>query len=110
MFGKLTLIILSLGALSCVLLVQRQQRIDLAAEMSRTHMRLRQHERALWRLRTDIAFATRPDRVRRAIERLGVEWESIPGRLDQRRWNDGPHYAEVPPAPVPRGDRMEYGG
>lgn len=110
MFAKLVVIIVALGAIACALLVQRQQRIDMAAEMSRTHMRIQQHERAIWRLRTDIAFATRPERIRQAIAKLDVEWESIPGRLDQRRWQDEFRYAEAPPAPAPVMNREEFGG
>lgn len=36
MFGKLVLLILVLGGVSAAMLVDRQQRLDLAAEMQRT--------------------------------------------------------------------------
>ena len=120
MFGKLVLIILSLGAVACLLLVQRQQRIDLAAEMSRAHSRLRDHERALWRLRADVAFATRADRIERAIASEDVEWVSIPGRLDHRLQRGETQHAAIedvapapalaPPSPMPLPGRPEYGG
>ena len=111
MFGKLVLIIIVLGAVACALLVDRQERIDLAADMSSTHSRLRQHERSLWSLRRDIAFATRPVRIERALDLDEMEWEPIPDRLDHRRRRRlETELADVPSTPVPRGDRQEYGG
>jgi len=80
-FWKLTLTIIVLGFAATLLLVDRQQRLDLAAEMSRTHQRMGEHERALWRLRTDIAFRTRPDRIRAEVDRLDLEWEPLHDRL-----------------------------
>ncbi|HMN96640.1 MAG TPA: hypothetical protein PKC43_01595 [Phycisphaerales bacterium] len=97
MFAKLFLVILVLGGTAGALLVDRQQRLDLAAELARTHRRLRQHEHALWRLRTEIDFATRPADVRRALERLDRKMVPIPGRLDQRAAIASP--APVPPVP-----------
>ena len=85
MFGKLVLLILMLGGVSAAMLVDRQQRLDLAAEMQRTHSRLRQHEQATWRLRADIAYATRPAEIRASIERLNVRMVPIPNRLEHSR-------------------------
>lgn len=85
MFGKLVLLILVLGGVSAAMLVDRQQRLDLAAEMQRTHARLRQHEQATWRLRADIAYATRPAEIRASIERLNVRMVPIPNRLEHSR-------------------------
>lgn len=123
MFAKLFVLILVLGATASGLLVDRQQRLDLAAEMSRTQRRLRQHEQALWRLRTEIAFATRPADARRAIERLDAKMVPIPGRLDQREQRphsvvpsatplDGPDMSDVSeaahadPRPVRSGQEL----
>jgi len=84
-FGKLLLLILVLGGLSAAMLVDRQQRLDLAAEMQRTHARLRQHEQASWRLRADLAYRTRPHEIRLAIERLNARMVPIPDRLQRPR-------------------------
>ncbi|MFO0874920.1 MAG: hypothetical protein U0575_13250 [Phycisphaerales bacterium] len=111
MFGKLALVILVLGALAAALLVDRQQRIDLAAEMSRTHGRLRQHEQALWRLRGDVAHRTRPAEIRAAIERLGVKFVPIPDRLDRSRAQAPASLAQnAVRAPVPSPGAPRLGG
>ena len=111
MFAKIALVILVLGGLAAALLVDRQQRLDLAAEMSRTHARLRQHEQALWRLRDDVANRTRPAEIRAAIERLGVKFVPIPDRLDRSRTEPAGLLANstVPPA-IPPADRTRLGG
>ena len=67
MFAKLVLIILALGATFGALLVNRQQRVDAAAQISRMHFKLHRHERAASRLRAEIARAVRPDEVQRAL-------------------------------------------
>ncbi len=100
MLWKLIVTILALGLAASLLLVDRQQRLDLAAEMSRTHQRMTEHERSLWRLRTDIAFRTRPDMLRGAIDRLDLEWEPLHDRLGVAREraldNALDHSAELP--------------
>jgi hypothetical protein len=84
-FGKLVLLILVLGGVSAAMLVDRQQRLDLAAEMKRSHARLRQHEQAIWRLRADLAYRARPHEIRAALERLDVRMVPIPDRLARPR-------------------------
>jgi len=92
-FSKLVVTILVLGFTAALLLVDRQQRLDLAAEMSRTHQRMSEHERSLWRMRTDIAYRTRPAMIRAAAEQLDVEWEPLHDRLAlaQERKRDESH-------------------
>lgn len=96
MFGKIALLILVLGGLAAAMLVDRQQRLDLAAAMQRTHARLRQHEQAIWRLRADLAYRTRPHEIRTSIERLNVRMVPIPDRLQRPR-------TESPPASLAAG-------
>ena len=84
MFGKIVFIILALGATACALLVIRQQRIELAHEMSQVHQRLIEHEQTEWRMRSEIASRTRPDHIREAIERTEVAWKS----MELRPWRD----------------------
>lgn len=85
MFFKLFIIILSVGALACTLLVIRQQRIEAAHEMSLIHHRLSESERTLWQLRSQIAGACRPEQVRSMVDHLGGEWTAIPAPRAQPR-------------------------
>ncbi|MSR41395.1 MAG: hypothetical protein EXS10_05780 [Phycisphaerales bacterium] len=77
MFAKICIIILVLGATAGALLVNRQQRVDAAAEISRMHFKLHRHERAASRLRAEIATAVRPDQVRALLTSGGEKWEPI---------------------------------
>jgi hypothetical protein len=85
MFFKLFIIILSVGALACTLLVIRQQRIEAAHEMSLIHQRLSESERTLWQLRSQIAGACRPEQVRSMVDRQGGTWTPIPAPRVQPR-------------------------
>ena len=78
MFAKLLLIIMLIGATACILLVNRQQRIETASEIAQSHRRLLQHDQALWALRNEIASRCTPDQVRAAISSFQGEWRSIP--------------------------------
>lgn len=86
MFAKALVIILTLGATGCALLVIRQQRIDTVHEMSVIHQRLLGHERTLWELRSEIAKRCRPSQVRLSMNQMGGTWVPIPAsppRFDQ---------------------------
>lgn len=78
MFAKLVLIIVVSGATAAALLVNRQQRIETAHEMSRVHARLVEQRRVLWQLHHEIARQSRPDRVRVVIDRIDEQWTTIP--------------------------------
>lgn len=71
MFWKLTALIFGLGCIACVLLLLRQARMEAVYELGKTHERIAEHDRTLWRLRTEIASRTTPDGVRSAIEQAG---------------------------------------
>lgn len=73
MFAKLATVIVVLGATFGALLVNRQQRIDAASEISRTHFRMLRHERARTVLQAEVAAAVRPDRLREQIARLNAQ-------------------------------------
>ena len=77
MFAKLLLIILATGAAGCVLLVNRQQRLDTAAEISHLHGRLLEAERSLWNLRSEIAADCQLSQLRSAMGRLSDAWTPI---------------------------------
>ncbi|MBI1304682.1 MAG: hypothetical protein GC172_12990 [Phycisphaera sp.] len=64
MFAKLATVIVVLGAMFGALLVNRQQRIDAAAEISRIHFRMLRHDRARTAMQAQVAAAVRPDRLR----------------------------------------------
>ncbi len=85
MFAKICIIILALGATAGALLVNRQQRVDAAAEISRMHFKLHRHERAASRLRAEIARAVRPDEVRALLTSGGDAWEPILYRYNPAR-------------------------
>jgi hypothetical protein len=78
MFAKLLLVIVAAGAIACMLLVNRQQRIESAHEMSLIHQRLIESERMLWKVRSEIAERCRPRQMREMIARQGGDWTAIP--------------------------------
>ncbi len=86
MFAKLLLIILITGATACILLVNRQQRIETANEIAQIHRCLLEHDQALWTMRNEVAARCQPDEVRLAIATLAGGWRPIPSapRRDAR--------------------------
>ncbi len=98
MFAKLATVIVVLGAMFGALLVNRQQRIDAAAEISRIHFRMLRHDRARTALQAQVAAAVRPDRLREklaAFEPLGRDpgagssvFKPIPFRSKPERATD----------------------
>lgn len=77
MFNKLLLVVAALGATAVALLVNRQQRIETAHETAVLHERLAAQRQDLWRLRSEIAEACRPDTVEQAMGELSAEWSPI---------------------------------
>ena len=86
MFAKLLLIISITGATACILLVNRQQRIETANEIAHIHRCLLGHDQALWTMRNEVAARCQPDEVRLAIAKLADAWRPIPSapRRDTR--------------------------
>ena len=82
MFAKLLMVILVMAATACVLLINRQQRIDTAHRTAQVHQELLRQQQRLWTLRRDIAIESQPDRIREAIGEIGGQWSPImiPGR------------------------------
>ena len=94
MFAKLATVIVVLGAMFGALLVNRQQRIDAASEISRVHFSMIKHERARPNLQAQVAAAVRPDRLREKV-RVAVgskdvlqAFKPIPFRLTPERATD----------------------
>ncbi len=92
MFAKGILILVTAGVVALALLSIRQQRLDVAHEMSVVHERMLEHRRALWDMEREIAERVRPERVR---EQLGEveEWRAIPMIASEHdrgeRWGTG---------------------
>jgi hypothetical protein len=80
MFAKLATVIIILGAMFGALLVNRQERIDTAAEVSRIHFKLERNERERTRREAKVATALMPDRIRELL--VKVESKPIPFRAD----------------------------
>ncbi len=69
---KLAALIVGLGVVACVLLGIRQLRVQAAHEMAEVQKRVSLHDRELWKLRTEIARVTTPDRVEALARKYGV--------------------------------------
>jgi hypothetical protein len=78
MFAKLVTVIVVLGAMFGALLVNRQERIDTAAEISRIHFKLEKHDRERTRREAEIATALTPARIRELLAALPSEHETKP--------------------------------
>jgi len=107
MFGKLLAIILVLAAMALALLAERQKRYETMLEISRTHARILEQERAMTRLRADVARRVRPDQVRMALRAVAGEWQPMPHRLDQPRPPSAPRLAVGPSESEGVADRSE---
>ncbi len=80
MFAKLATVIVVLGAMFGALLVNRQERIDTAAEISRIHFKLQKQERERTRREAKVATSVMPDRIRTLLGSEGSK--PIPFRGD----------------------------
>jgi hypothetical protein len=71
-FSKLAVLILTIGAVAATLLAARQQRLQAVHETAEAMRRISEHDRTLWRLRSEIAERVTPGKVRRlATDRFG---------------------------------------
>jgi hypothetical protein len=90
-FAKLATVIIVLGAMFGALLVNRQQRIDAAAEISRSHFRMQRQDRERTAKQADVAAAVRPDRLREKLAAIDGGKDSmkpIPFRYDPTKATD----------------------
>ena len=106
MFAKVVSIVIALGLTACAVLVQRQQRYELAKGISQAHWRILQQERDLLSLREQVARATGPKELRTRVVKLEKDWRAIPYR------NDDPGVQRIarPAADPPDAPRTELGG
>ena len=77
MFANILMIIVVMGANSCVLLVNRQQRIDTTHDTARLHQEILRQQQRCWELRRDIAVESQPDRIRAALGEISGQWLPI---------------------------------
>ncbi len=110
MFGKAIAILLGLGIMSTALLAMRQKRYEVAAKISRTHWRLIEQQRDIWRFRAEVASKVRPDAIRMALESMKVQWRPIPHRLDAPAPPTQPRLATKPGVKDPDAIPVEFGG
>ncbi|MBL9147670.1 MAG: hypothetical protein JNM94_03160 [Phycisphaerae bacterium] len=82
MAAKLAVIIIIIGAAFGALLVNRQQRIDVVAEVARSQLRMQQHRETISRLQAAVAQAVRPSELEMALARVAPKWENIEYRFD----------------------------
>jgi hypothetical protein len=106
LFAKVVSIVIALGLTACAVLVQRQQRYELAKDISQAHWRILQQERDMLSLREQIARATGPAALRRRVTKLERDWRAIPYR------NDDPGVQRIarPMPESPDTPRAELGG
>ncbi len=71
MFAKLALLVVAIGAGGCSLLALRQQRLQVASELTRAQLRIQAADERLWELRARIALHTTPHFVRVMAHDLG---------------------------------------
>lgn len=71
MFAKLVVLILTIGAVAATLLAARQQRLYAVHESAQAMRRIVEHDRTLWRLRSEIAQRVTPNKVRQLVNRFG---------------------------------------
>lgn len=71
MFAKLALLVVAIGACGCSLLALRQQRLQVASELTRAQLRIQAADERLWELRAKIALHTTPRAIRVLANDLG---------------------------------------
>lgn len=86
MFGKLVMVVLTIGVCACTLLSLRQARLQAAHELARAQLRVRECDDQLWALRAKIADRVRPEQVQQMAAALGSfrPMLPLPGDLEKR--------------------------
>ena len=78
MFLKLLLMVLTIGATACTLLVMRQQRLDLLAAQTSTKERIIDQDHALRSLRFELEQALSEEHLIEWINTNGGTYQTIP--------------------------------
>jgi hypothetical protein len=102
-FGKLCVIILSIGAVGCVLLGYRQQRLSAVHEMVQAQRVLLRHGTELTRVRAQIAMHSSPQEIARlAALKLGPM--VVLGKPGEMLDAQGRAIVQLPPELLDEGD------
>ncbi len=72
MFSKLVVCVISMGVLGCSLLAMRQARLQAAHELAQTQLRIRSCDERLYKLRSQIGAAVRPEDVRSLVDEMAL--------------------------------------
>ncbi len=90
MFAKIATVIIVLGAMYGALLVNRQKRIDNAAQISRIHFRIQESDRERVRLQVRVARATTATAIKQRIgEEKFASYRAVPFRYDPSQATEG---------------------
>ena len=71
MLAKIAAIILTIGIVGCVLLTNRQLRLQAVHDLAVLQRRVAEHDRTLWHLRAEIAANVIPRNVEQLARSLG---------------------------------------
>ncbi|MBX3359000.1 MAG: hypothetical protein KF745_11305 [Phycisphaeraceae bacterium] len=77
MFAKICAVIVTVGVIGCVLLTNRQLRLQAVHDLAVLQKRVAEHDRALWHLRVEIAGSVTPGNVEQLARAIGP-LESLP--------------------------------
>lgn len=77
MWLKAAACVILAAATAMSLLALRQQRIDQMHQMASYHKQMRQTRQNLWELQVQIADDLRPDKLKAAVLRTGLELEPV---------------------------------
>ena len=88
-FAKLSAVIVTMGAVACILLAVRQQRVQAAHELADVQRRVLEHDRTLWQLRSEIAAKTMPTSIAASTKRFGPLINNSPERYREMVRREG---------------------
>lgn len=97
MLAKLIIIVITIGATACGVLVIRQERIDVAHDMAQIHRRIQEKDQQLWDLRVQIHNRLNNESIRSMIERFEAQQG---GPLVPLNFDVGLQVVSTSPAPA----------
>jgi hypothetical protein len=100
-FAKLSVVIVTIGAVACILLAVRQQRVQAAHDLAEVQRRVLEQDQKLWQLRAEIASRTMPASVAAAAKRFGPLINNGPERYRDlvRRETESSSVVSILPSP-----------
>ena len=98
MFAKILLVIVSIAAVLFIVLVHRQERLNIANEMTQMHAEIVELETRVWDLRAQIAERTRPEVIREQMEQFDLNWTNYPTTAAPHGEEASPNQPNIEPA------------